>query len=93
MTTDTAGRTSVPGIWAVGNVGDSRALVISAAAFALNHDLVDTEVEESITEPSRNGRHWQNWPSPQRARATWRRGGPDPFGGIEDSEALWSHRA
>ncbi|MCX4667691.1 NAD(P)/FAD-dependent oxidoreductase [Streptomyces sp. NBC_01381] len=54
--TDSAGRTSVPGIWAVGNVGDSRALVISAAgtgaaaAFALNHDLVDTEVQQSVTE-------------------------------------------
>ncbi|MEV8021081.1 NAD(P)/FAD-dependent oxidoreductase [Streptomyces sp. NPDC086554] len=56
MTTDSAGRTSVPGIWAVGNVGDSRSLVISAAgmgaaaAFALNHDLVDAEVHRSITE-------------------------------------------
>ncbi|MEU4995158.1 NAD(P)/FAD-dependent oxidoreductase [Streptomyces sp. NPDC021622] len=54
--TDNAGRTSVPGIWAVGNAGDSRALVISAAgmgaaaAFALNHDLVDTEVQQSVTE-------------------------------------------
>ncbi|WP_419999577.1 NAD(P)/FAD-dependent oxidoreductase [Streptomyces boninensis] len=56
VATDDAGRTSVPGIWAVGNAGDPRALVISAAgkgaaaAFALNHDLVDAEVARAVAE-------------------------------------------
>nr|WP_240930038.1 NAD(P)/FAD-dependent oxidoreductase [Streptomyces coryli] len=56
LTTDDAGRTSVPGIWAVGNADDPRALVISAAgkgaaaAFALNHDLVDAEVAQAVAE-------------------------------------------
>ncbi|MFD7499263.1 FAD-dependent oxidoreductase [Streptomyces sp. NPDC059832] len=31
VTTDTAGRTSVFGVWAVGNVSDAQALVITAA--------------------------------------------------------------
>ncbi|UGY94400.1 NAD(P)/FAD-dependent oxidoreductase [Streptomyces gobiensis] len=54
VTTDRTGRTSVPGIWAVGNVVDSRALVVSsagmgaAAAFAINHELVDDDVERAI---------------------------------------------
>jgi thioredoxin reductase len=49
------GRTSVPGVWAAGNVSDPRAQVItaagegSAAAIALNADLVDEDV--------RSGRH------------------------------------
>ncbi|WP_209446025.1 hypothetical protein [Streptomyces sp. MZ04] len=52
----------------VGNVADARALVISAAgmgataAFALNHDLVDAEVERSVTE--------------LRAATSYRGGGP-----------------
>ncbi|MFV0126584.1 NAD(P)/FAD-dependent oxidoreductase [Streptomyces sp. HMX112] len=56
VTTDTAGRTSVPGIWAVGNVTDPRAQVItaagmgSAAGFALNHDLVDDDVTQAVTQ-------------------------------------------
>lgn len=49
MTTDRTGRTSVPGVWAAGNVADPRAQVItaagsgSAAAIALNADLVEQE--------------------------------------------------
>ncbi|MFD5918755.1 FAD-dependent oxidoreductase [Kitasatospora sp. NPDC058201] len=50
VTTDAAGRTGVPGVWAVGNVADPRAQVVTAAgagaaaAFAINHDLVDEDV-------------------------------------------------
>jgi len=45
VTVDTTGRTSVPGVWAAGNIVDPRAQVItaagagSAAAIALNADL------------------------------------------------------
>ncbi|WP_438484846.1 NAD(P)/FAD-dependent oxidoreductase [Streptomyces sp. S186] len=51
--TDRTGRTSEFGVWAVGNVADSRAQVVtaagmgSAAAIAINHDLVQEEVERA----------------------------------------------
>ena len=51
---DTTGRTSVPGVWAAGNVVDPRAQVItaagagSAAAIALNADLVEDEVRAAV---------------------------------------------
>jgi thioredoxin reductase len=51
---DTTGRTSVPGVWAAGNVIDPRAQVItaagagSAAAIALNADLVDDDVRNAV---------------------------------------------
>jgi len=54
-TTDRTGRTSVAGVWAAGNVVDPRAQVItaagagSAAAIAINADLVDDDVRNSIT--------------------------------------------
>jgi len=54
---DATGRTSVPGVWAAGNVADPRAQVISAAgagsaaAIALNNDLVDEDVRLALTEP------------------------------------------
>ncbi|MFI9156586.1 NAD(P)/FAD-dependent oxidoreductase [Kitasatospora aureofaciens] len=54
VTTDRTGRTSVPGVWAVGNVADPRAQVVTAAgagaaaAFALNHDLVDEEIGRAV---------------------------------------------
>ncbi|MEE1828135.1 NAD(P)/FAD-dependent oxidoreductase [Streptomyces sp. BE20] len=54
VTTDGAGRTGVPGVWAVGNVADPRAQVVTAAgagaaaAFAINHDLVDEDVERAL---------------------------------------------
>ncbi|MBD0689039.1 NAD(P)/FAD-dependent oxidoreductase [Streptomyces sp. CBMA123] len=54
VTTDRTGRTSVPGVWAVGNVADPRAQVVSAAgmgaaaAFALNHDLLDEEIGRAV---------------------------------------------
>ena len=49
--TDADGRTSVPGVWAAGNVANPRAQVItaagegSAAAIAINADLVQDDVE------------------------------------------------
>jgi thioredoxin reductase len=55
VTTDTTGHTSVPGVWAAGNVVDPRAQVItaagagSAAAIAINADLVDDDVRNAIT--------------------------------------------
>jgi thioredoxin reductase len=51
---DNIGRTSVPGVWAAGNVVDPRAQVItaagagSAAAIALNADLVDDDVRNAV---------------------------------------------
>jgi thioredoxin reductase len=51
---DNTGRTSVPGVWAAGNVVDPRAQVItaagagSAAAIALNADLVENEVHNAV---------------------------------------------
>ena len=54
--TDPVGRTSVTGIWAAGNVVDPRAQVItaagagSAAAIALNGDLVDDDVRRAAHE-------------------------------------------
>ncbi|WP_349017210.1 NAD(P)/FAD-dependent oxidoreductase [Streptomyces luteolus] len=53
LVTDRTGRTSDPGVWAVGNVVDPRAQVITAAgqgaaaAFALNIDLVEEDVENA----------------------------------------------
>jgi thioredoxin reductase len=55
ITVDTTGRTSVRGVWAAGNVVDPRAQVItaagagSAAAIAINADLVDDDVRDAIT--------------------------------------------
>ncbi|MER6514176.1 NAD(P)/FAD-dependent oxidoreductase [Nonomuraea sp. NPDC001636] len=54
VVTDRTGRTSVPGVWAAGNVVDPRAQVVtaagmgSAAAFAVNADLVDEEVLDAV---------------------------------------------
>ena len=51
---DGAGRTTVPGIWAAGNVTDPRAQVItaagagSAAAIAINAELVDDDVRLAV---------------------------------------------
>ncbi len=60
VTVDPAGRTSVAGVWAAGNVVDPRAQVISAAgagsaaAIALNADLVDEEVRRAVNDFSTN---------------------------------------
>jgi thioredoxin reductase len=51
---DPMGRTSVPGVWVAGNVANPRAQVItaagegSAAAIALNADLVDEDVADGL---------------------------------------------
>ena len=51
---DQTGQTSVPGVWAAGNVVDPRAQVITAAgagsatAIALNADLVDDDVRNAV---------------------------------------------
>jgi thioredoxin reductase len=56
---DGTGRTSTVGVWAAGNVVDPRAQVVtaagagSAAAIALNADLVQEDVERALT-PSRS---------------------------------------
>ena len=53
---DGAGLTSVPGVWAAGNVADPRAQVItsagagSAAAIAINADLVQQDAERAIAD-------------------------------------------
>ncbi|MFD1151117.1 NAD(P)/FAD-dependent oxidoreductase [Saccharothrix hoggarensis] len=54
VVTDPTGRTSVPGVWAAGNVVDSPAQLISAAgaaskaAIALNHHLLELDVEDAV---------------------------------------------
>jgi thioredoxin reductase len=51
---DSTGRTSVPGVWAAGNAVNPRAQVISAAgegsaaAIALNNDLVEEDVRDAV---------------------------------------------
>ena len=51
---DPTGRTSVPGVWVAGNAVDPRAQVItaagegSAAAIAINNDLVDEDVRDAV---------------------------------------------
>lgn len=51
---DGTGRTSAPGVWAAGNVGNPRAQVItaagegSAAAISINADLVDEDVRTAL---------------------------------------------
>jgi thioredoxin reductase len=53
-TVDPVGRTSVPGIWAAGNAVNPRAQVItaagegSAAAIAINNDLVEEDVRDAV---------------------------------------------
>ena len=54
VVTDSTGHTSVPGVWAAGNVADPRAQVItaagagSAAAIAINADLVDDDIRTAV---------------------------------------------
>jgi thioredoxin reductase len=56
VTPDTAGRTSVPGVWVAGNAVNPRAQVItaagegSAAAIAINADLVDEDVALAVAD-------------------------------------------
>lgn len=52
--TDATGATTVPGVWAAGNVANPRAQVVtaagegSAAAIAINNDLVDEDVRHAV---------------------------------------------
>jgi thioredoxin reductase len=61
ITADRTGLTSVPGVWVAGNVVDPRAQVItaagqgSAAAIALNADLVDDDVCSAVRDHNRPG--------------------------------------
>lgn len=54
VVTDATGRTSSPGVWAAGNVADPRAQVItaagagSAAAIAINNDLVEADADRAV---------------------------------------------
>ena len=54
VATDPTGRTTVPGVWAAGNVADPGAQVISAAgagsraAIAINTDLLEEDVELAV---------------------------------------------
>ena len=54
VTVDATGRTSIPGVWAAGNVVDPRAQVItaagagSAAAIAINADVVQDDVRRAV---------------------------------------------
>ena len=62
VTVDATGRTSNPGVWAAGNVVDPRAQVItaagagSAAAIAINADLVQADVEIALQHESHTTR-------------------------------------
>ena len=54
VTADPTGRTGVPGVWVAGNAANPRAQVItaagegSAAAIAINNDLVEEDVAQSV---------------------------------------------
>ena len=56
VSADNTGRSSVRGVWVAGNVVDPRAQVItaagagSAAAIALNADLVEDDVRDAVRE-------------------------------------------
>jgi thioredoxin reductase len=56
VSTDATGRTSVPGVWVAGNASNARAQVVtaagegSAAAIALNADLVEEDVDRAVRE-------------------------------------------
>lgn len=63
VSVDSTGRTSTPGVWAAGNVVDPRAQVItsagagSAAAIAINADLVQDDVERAVKDHHTANRH------------------------------------
>ena len=65
VVTDATGRTSVAGVWVAGNVANPRAQVItaagegSAAAIAINADLVDEDVRDAVARL-----HTAPWPEP-----------------------------
>jgi thioredoxin reductase len=59
VSADSVGRTSVPGVWAAGNVINPRAQVLtaagegSAAAIAINAELTDEDTADALTSHSR----------------------------------------
>jgi thioredoxin reductase len=59
VVTDAMGGTTNPGVWAAGNVADPRAQVItaagqgSAAAIAINNDLVEADTDRAVEEARR----------------------------------------
>jgi len=59
VTADATGRTSIPGVWVAGNVVDPRAQVItaagagSAAAIAVNADIVEEDVDIAVRDFNR----------------------------------------
>jgi len=61
VTVDATGRTSTFGVWAAGNVVDPRAQAItsagagSAAAIAINADLVQDDVERAVEDHNTAG--------------------------------------
>ncbi|HQR27492.1 MAG TPA: NAD(P)/FAD-dependent oxidoreductase [Nocardioides sp.] len=63
VVTDGTGQTTVPGVWAAGNVSNPRAQVITAAgegstaAIALNAHLVDEDVRNAVREHRRDHTH------------------------------------
>ncbi|HEX6500123.1 MAG TPA: NAD(P)/FAD-dependent oxidoreductase [Micromonosporaceae bacterium] len=70
LITDRVGRTTRRGLWAVGNVVNPQAQAVTAAgmgaaaAFALNHDLVDEEIERSLAEHRAAAERSTGSPSP-----------------------------
>ncbi|MEV5535245.1 NAD(P)/FAD-dependent oxidoreductase [Saccharopolyspora shandongensis] len=60
VSVDPSGRTSVPGVWAAGNVVDNPAQLLTAAgagttaAIALNHYLLAEDVEQAVVEHRSN---------------------------------------
>ena len=79
VTADATGRTSVPGVWAAGNIVDPRAQVISAAgagsvaAIALNADLVEDDVRNAVRDhkqgllPAHLPQHGRSTPTTERS--------------------------
>ena len=61
VVTGANGATSVPGVWVAGNLANPRAQVItaagegSAAAIAINADLVDEDVFHAVRDYNRHG--------------------------------------
>ncbi|GCD93119.1 NAD(P)/FAD-dependent oxidoreductase [Embleya hyalina] len=70
VSTDDTGRTSAFGVWAVGNVADPKALVITAAGqgaaagFALDHDLAAEDIERAVENHGTSTRPPRDVPRP-----------------------------
>ncbi len=76
---DADGRTSVPGVWAAGNVTDESSQVVNAAAaglnaaVAINADLIEADLAAALDRP---GRRWEraSGGAPGSCRRRWGRG-------------------